>query len=89
MRWTRERLEALDRADPLAPFRDRFLLPEGIAYLDASSPSALPRATSEAVERMVAVLQERASRPAPRDSRRSGLSGSTCRAPLPESTGRG
>lgn len=53
MRWTRERLAALDRADPLAPFRERFQLPEGVIYLDGNSLGALPRATPEAVARVV------------------------------------
>ena len=42
---TRERLLALDRADPLAPFRDRFILPEGVVYLDGNSLGPLPRDT--------------------------------------------
>ena len=44
---------ALDAADPLAAFRDRFDLPAGIIYLDGNSLGPLPRATRDAIGDMV------------------------------------
>ncbi len=46
--------EARDRADPLAHLRERFVLPEGVIYLDGNSLGALPAAVSARVARVVA-----------------------------------
>lgn len=51
---TRADLEALDRADPLAPFRGRFALPAGVIYMDGNSLGALPRATPRRIADLVA-----------------------------------
>lgn len=40
----RVRCEAMDAADPLSRFRDQFLIPEGMIYLDGNSLGAMPRA---------------------------------------------
>ena len=53
MAITRAELEALDRADPLASFRDEFALPDGIVYLDGNSLGALPRETPGRVAAML------------------------------------
>ncbi len=51
---TRADAERLDAADPLAPFRDRFVLPDGLVYLDGNSLGALPRVAAERVASVVA-----------------------------------
>jgi kynureninase len=45
---------ALDAADPLAPFRDRFVIPDPtLVYLDGNSLGRLPAATAERLTRVV------------------------------------
>lgn len=46
-------LDALDRADPLRSFRERFVLPDGIIYPDGNSLGGLPRATAARVAHVV------------------------------------
>ena len=48
-----EQIEALDAADPLASFRERFVLPDGVTYLDGNSLGALPRVTAERVREVL------------------------------------
>jgi kynureninase len=40
---SRAECEALDRADPLAPLRERLVVPEAEIYLDGNSLGPLPR----------------------------------------------
>ncbi|SBV33377.1 Kynureninase [uncultured Sphingopyxis sp.] len=44
---------ALDAADPLAPFRERFQLREGLIYLDGNSLGALPKMTGDRLAEVI------------------------------------
>ncbi|WP_226699841.1 kynureninase [Qipengyuania gaetbuli] len=48
-----ERARSLDAADPLASFRDRFDVPEGVIYLDGNSLGCLPKDTPARLEQVV------------------------------------
>jgi kynureninase len=43
----------MDRDDPLASMRDRFILPEGVIYLDGNSLGPVPKAVPARVARMI------------------------------------
>jgi kynureninase len=52
--FSRERALALDRADPLASFHDRFAFPDpGLIYLDGNSLGRLPLATVDRLREVV------------------------------------
>ena len=48
----RRDFEALDARDPLAPIRSRFLLPEGLIYMDGNSLGAPTRRAREQLQRV-------------------------------------
>ena len=48
-----ERARQLDAGDPLAEYRERFDLPEGVIYLDGNSLGCLPKATPARLEEVV------------------------------------
>jgi kynureninase len=50
---TRAYAETLDAADPLAAFRDRFVLDPTVTYLDGNSLGRLPASTAERLRRAV------------------------------------
>jgi kynureninase len=50
---SRDQCVARDAADPLRGFRDRFMIPEGIIYLDGNSLGPMPRAAANVLNRTV------------------------------------
>ena len=53
MTLTRDDAAALDRTDELAAFRGRFVLPDGVIYLDGNSLGPLPKATPARVAQVL------------------------------------
>ncbi len=45
--------KALDACDPLASYRDKFSLPDGVIYLDGNSLGALPKSVAERMQRAI------------------------------------
>jgi len=50
---TRDEALALDAADPLAPLRAQFTLPDNLIYLDGNSLGVMPKATAARVQQVV------------------------------------
>lgn len=50
---TRDECLQADRRDPLARYRQSFVLPDGVLYFDGNSLGALPRATAGAVAHVI------------------------------------
>ena len=50
---TRDEAASLDRADELAAFRERFVLPEGVIYLDGNSLGPLPKTVPSRIEQVM------------------------------------
>ena len=48
-----ERARILDAGDPLAQYRDRFHVPDGVIYLDGNSLGCLPKATPDRLAEVV------------------------------------
>lgn len=51
--WTRDKVEGLDKSDPLATKRGAFQLPEGLIYLDGNSLGPLADGVAERVAEVV------------------------------------
>ena len=62
---------ASDAADPLRGFRDRFVIPDGVIYLDGNSLGPMPRAAADILKHTI--VQEW-SRVLIRSLRRAGRS---------------
>ncbi|MGH9320783.1 MAG: kynureninase [Vicinamibacteria bacterium] len=52
-RLTRDEVSSWDDSDPIRPFRDEFLLPSGVLYLDGNSLGALPKGTPARLQELV------------------------------------
>ena len=50
---TRDEALALDAADPLAPLRAQFVIPDGLIYLDGNSLGVMPKVTGARVQQVV------------------------------------
>ncbi len=50
---SKDDIQKLDQADPLAAVRDEFLVPDGLVYLDGNSLGMLPKRVPERLERAI------------------------------------
>lgn len=50
---SRASLQQLDAKDPMTAFRDRFILPESVIYLDGNSLGALPKGAAERAAQVI------------------------------------
>jgi len=50
---SRDACVARDAADPLRGFRERFVLPESLIYLDGNSLGPMPRAAADVLNRTI------------------------------------
>jgi len=56
---TREQAAALNRVDPFASVRDRFVIPQGLVYLDGNSLGLMPRGAPERAEEILGQWSQR------------------------------